>query len=225
MKLAVLYSGGKDSNYAMYKAMQEHEVVCLVAIVSENPESYMFHTPNIGITKLQAEAIDLPLIEKATKGKKEAELEDLKQAIQEAKDKYAVEGVVTGAVASVYQSERIQKLCGELGLECINPLWHMNPEQLMRDIIKTGFEFILSSIAADGLDESWLGKTITDTDIDKLVELNKKIGIHVAFEGGEAESLTINGPIFKKKVIIKDAETKMENENAGVYSIIKAELG
>jgi asparagine synthase (glutamine-hydrolysing) len=189
-----------------------------------NPESYMFHTPNIELVEFQAKALELPLIRQVTPGEKEKELKDLKEAIKKAKVKYRIEGIVTGAFASAYQKDRIQNVCDELNLKGINPLWGKEPEALLRGMLKDGFKFILSSIAALSLDESWLGRVMTEKDIDKLVELNKKVGIHIAFEGGEAESLMIDGPIFKRKVKIIKAEKKMESKNTGVYRVIKAEL-
>jgi len=224
MKLGVLFSGGKDSTYALYKAMEKNEIACLITLISKNPESYMFHTPNINLVGLQAEAIGLPLIQQLTPGKKEEELKDLKKAIVKAKEKFGIEGIVTGAFASNYQRERIQTICDELQLKCINPLWGKEPEKLLREMINDGFKFMLSSIAALGLDESWLGRVLTGKDINKLLELNKKTGIHIAFEGGEAESLVIDGPIFKRKLVIKEAKKIMENENTGIYKILKAEL-
>ena len=224
MKLAALFSGGKDSTYAMYKAMQVHEIVCLITIKSKNPDSYMFHTPNINLTELQAEALGLPSLSFKTKGEKELELKDLKKAIKQAKDKYHIEGIVTGALKSEYQANRIQRICDSLELECINPLWQMSQEQEMRDIIKAGFKFMIIRIAAYGLSKEWLGKVITNKDIDRLVELNKKYHINIAFEGGEAESLMIDGPIFKKKLVVKKAETIMENDYTGIYRIKKIEL-
>jgi len=224
MKLGVLFSGGKDSTYAMYKAMEKNDVVCLITLISKNPDSYMFHTPNINITKLQAEAIGLPLIEQATLGEKEKELSDLKKAIRKAKQNYEIEGVVSGAFASKYQKERIESICKGLGLKSITPLWAQDPEKLMKEMISKGFKFMLSSIAALGLDKSWLGRVLDEKDIDKLAQLNRKIGIHIAFEGGEAESLMIEGPVFKRKIKILEAEVKMENECTGSYHIISAEL-
>ncbi|UCD03414.1 MAG: diphthine--ammonia ligase, partial [Candidatus Aenigmatarchaeota archaeon] len=111
MKLAVLFSGGKDSALAMHRSMKDNDVVCLVSVLSENRESYMFHTPNIHVTKIQAECMGLPVIQKVTKGVKEEELKALKAAIEEAKERFGVHGLVTGAVKSVYQSERIKKIC------------------------------------------------------------------------------------------------------------------
>ncbi|MBN2458746.1 TIGR00289 family protein [Candidatus Woesearchaeota archaeon] len=224
MRLGVLFSGGKDSTYALYKTMRKDDVVCLITMISKNKESYMFHTPNIHLVELQAQSLGLPLLQQETEGEKEEELKDLKKAIKKAKAKFKIEGIVTGAFASNYQKERIQAICDELKLECISPLWGENPETLFREMIGNDLKIILSSIAALGLDESWLGRVLTEKDVDKLVKLHDKVGIHVAFEGGEAESLVIHGPFFKKQINIIEADKKMENEHTGVYTIVKAEL-
>ncbi|MCD4740804.1 diphthine--ammonia ligase, partial [archaeon] len=136
MKVAILFSGGKDSCYAMHLAMQQHEPACLVTIVPEKPDSYMFHYPNIHLVDAQAALIGLPLIKKTTKAEKEKELEDLKKALQEAKQKYKIKGVVSGAIASNYQKTRVDKICEELGLESIAPLWGKNQEQLIKEEAK-----------------------------------------------------------------------------------------
>ncbi|MBS3170597.1 diphthine--ammonia ligase [Candidatus Woesearchaeota archaeon] len=200
MKLGVLFSGGKDSSYAAYLASQNNELVCLITIHSKNLYSYMFHTPSISKTKLQAEVMNLPLIEVNTKGEKEIELNDLKDAIIDAKKKYKIEGIVTGAVESVYQASRIQKICDDLGLEVFNPLWQKNQIELLNDLIKNKFEVIIVAVAAEGFDTSWLGRKIDVNMIEELVKLNKKYGINPAFEGGEAESFVLNCPLFKKKL-------------------------
>src|SRR5665811_788348 len=98
MRLGVLFSGGKDSTFALHLAAQKEEVSCLITVVSKNKESYMFHTPNIDVTVLQAEALGLPLVSVVTEGKKEEELVDLEKAIIDAKSKFQIDGVVTGAV-------------------------------------------------------------------------------------------------------------------------------
>ena len=115
MKCGVLFSGGKDSTYAAYLAKKHgNELSCLISIVSENPESYMFHTPSILKVKKQAEVMNIPLLIQKTKGQKEEELKDLEKAIKLAKAKYEIEAIVTGAVESVYQASRIQKICDGL---------------------------------------------------------------------------------------------------------------
>lgn len=225
MKLAVLFTGGKDCLYAAYLAKKQgHEIICLITIQSENPDSYMFHTPAIELTTLQAEALNLPHIIGQTTGIKEKELLDLEKIIAKAKEKYSFEGVITGALFSEYQSSRIEKIAQKLGLKVLSPLWHKNQEQEVQELLDLGFKFILTAVAAEGLTADWLGKVITPEDFAKLKELNKKINFHIAFEGGEAESLVLDCPLFHKKLILEEVEIKEENKNIARLIIKKAKL-
>jgi asparagine synthase (glutamine-hydrolysing) len=87
-----------------------------------------------------------------------------------------------------------------------SPLWHIDQEKEMQQLLDLGFKFIFSSIAAYGLDKSWVGRIIRKTDIDRLVRLNEEIGLNVAGEGGEFESFVTDGPMYKKRIGIKDME-------------------
>ena len=225
MKLAALFTGGKDSTYAIHLAQQAgNEITCLITIQSDNPDSYMFHTPAIELTELQAEAMEMPHIIASSEGEKEEELEDLELAIKVAKEKFEFEGVITGALFSEYQSSRIEKICLKLGLKCVNPLWHKNQEEEMQELVDQGFEFIFTAIAADGLNKNWLNKVIDNTDLLKLKELKDKIGSNVAGEGGEFESLVLDCPLFKKKLVIEEFEIQEESEYVARMIIKKAKL-
>ncbi|MBI5148444.1 TIGR00289 family protein [Candidatus Pacearchaeota archaeon] len=223
MKLAVLFSGGKDSCLALSKAMKGNEIVCLISITSKNKESYMFHTPNIQITKLQAEAIGIPLLTVETKGEKEKELLDLKKAILKAKKKYKIQGIITGAVRSVYQASRIQKICKELGLKCINPLWQMDQIKLLKEVLRKKFRVIISGVFAYPLDRELLGKQINNDFIKKMVGWQEKYKINPAGEGGEIETTVLDAPFFKKKIQILQSKISYENY-AGIFEIKKARL-
>ena len=196
MKLGVLFSGGKDSSYALYKARKENEIKVLITIDSKNKDSFMFHTPIDKVQEL-SKKINLPLIKVKTEGRKEEELEDLKKAIKKAINEYQIEGVVTGAVASTYQASRIQKICDELEIYCFNPLWQKDQEELLREIIELKFKIKIVKVAADGLDESWIGKVIDKKNLDKLIELSKKYRFSISGEGGEIETEILDGPIFR----------------------------
>jgi diphthine-ammonia ligase len=223
MNLGVLFSGGKDSTLALYKAQQTDKVVCLISLLSSNQESYMFHTPNIDITRLQAEAMGLPLIQEPTEGIKEEELTDLERAIEKAKRLYTIEGVVTGTVESVYQAERIQRICHGLQVWCFNPLWLRNQEALLREIIEAGFHVIISGIFAYPLSEEWLGRLLDEEVIKELTDLQKTHGISPAGEGGEIETTVLDTPFFRKKIVVKDSEVVCD-KYAGVYIIKSADL-
>ncbi|NCN87095.1 diphthine--ammonia ligase [archaeon] len=212
-KLASLFSGGKDSVYATYLAKkQDYEVACLISIFSENKESYMFHTPSIEKTIKQAEVMNISLIVEKTKGEKEIELEDLKRAILRAKEEYGVEGIITGAIQSVYQASRIQEICFELDLECFNPLWQKDESEYLDELIETGFKVILVGVFAYPFDKSWLLREIDKTFISEARELNKKYKIHVAGEGGEFETFVVNCPLYKRELKVISSEIKEEGE-------------
>jgi len=223
MKLGVLFSGGKDSCLAFAKTMKQHEMVCLISIISKNKESFMFHTPNIHITKIQAEAIGIPLISFSTEGKKESELEDLKKAVIKAKEKFGIEGIVTGAVRSAYQSSRIEKICKELGLICFNPLWMMDEIELLKEVKDSGITAIVSGVFSFPLEKEIIGKLIDEEFIKKMIELQKKYSINPAGEGGEIETTVLDAPFFKKRIEIIDSEIEYENYS-GVFVIKKARL-
>lgn len=220
MKLASLFSGGKDSVYATYLAQKEgNSIECLITIVSKNPDSYMFHTPSIEKTKKQAEVMGIPLIIQETEGEKEKELIDLKIAIKKAKDEYRIGGVITGAIASVYQASRIQKICDELDLVCINPLWQKDEREYLDELIENNFKVILVSVAAYPLDSSWLLREIDENFIKEIEELNKKYKIHVAGEGGEFETFVLNCPMYKRELKIVSSKATSDSENSARVEI------
>ncbi|WP_296886948.1 TIGR00289 family protein [uncultured Methanobrevibacter sp.] len=223
MKVAVLFSGGKDSTMAVYNALESgHDVEYLLAMKSANDESYMFHVPNIHLTDLLAEAMDIHIISVETDGIKEEELKDLKGGFEKLKD-LGIEAIYTGALYSNYQKSRIEKLADEVGLKALSPYWHVDELEYMNLIISLGFEVIISGVSAYGLDEKWLGRKIDEKCIDDLIRLNEKVGINLAFEGGEAETLVLDGPIFKKRVkILKDK--KQWHIDSGLYIIEDAIL-
>lgn len=199
MKLGLLFSGGKDSTYAGYLAEKHgNKIGCLISVISENPESFMFHTPSIRKVEKQASVMKIPVVLKKTRGEKEAELDDLEAAIARAISDYKIEGIVTGAVESVYQATRIQKICAKLKIECFNPLWQKDQIGLLNDLIKNRFEVIITGVFAEGFDEKWLGRKIDKDFIEDVWKLQEKYGINPAGEGGEFESFVLDCPLFKK---------------------------
>lgn len=224
MKLGILYSGGKDSTFALYWAMKTgHEVKCLISLKAERTDSYMFQVANIELTKLSAQALGIPIIFESTSGIKEKELDDLKRAIEKAKKEFGIEGVVAGALASNYQKERVEKICSALNLKCFAPYWHHDPEKYLCEIVAEGFEVIFTRVAAMGLTEDWLGRHLDSEAVEDLKKLNKKYGVHMGGEGGEFETLVLDGPLFKKKLKILEAE-KVWEISEGEFVVKKAEL-
>ncbi|MBI4015857.1 MAG: diphthine--ammonia ligase [Candidatus Aenigmarchaeota archaeon] len=211
MKCAALFSGGKDSTRAIYLAQKAgHDVVVLLTVFSQNEESYMFHTCNIELSKLQAQAMKLPQLVAETEGKKEEELEDLEKLIAEAKNKFGIEGVVCGGLASVYQGSRIEKICKGLKLEMLAPLWCIPAEEHLKGLLREGFKVIFTGVFADGLGKEWLGRELDEKAVQELLELEKKKGVSPVGEGGEFESAVLDCPLFKGKIKIVESEPKWE---------------
>lgn len=215
MKLGILFSGGKDSTYSAWLAKNfGYELTCLISIFSKNPESYMFHTPSIKQVKKQAHEMEIPLIIQKTNGEKETELIDLEKAIEKAKQKYKIQGIVTGAIQSIYQSSRIQKICDKLNLECFNPLWQKPELEYLEELIKNNFKVILTGVFAFPLNEFWLGKEINQDFIREIKKLNEKYKIYITGEGGEFETFVLNCPLFKRELQITNKQIISTGKNS-----------
>lgn len=220
MHLSALSSGGKDSSLAHWLALENgHKIENIVSMIPNRNDSWMFHKPDEKIIQLYAKAAELPLIKKRTSGIKEQELNDLKNVLAE----LSTEGVVSGAVASSYQKSRIEKICRDLNLKSIHPLWNQNPLHLMKELLKKDFEIIITSVSAEGLGKEWLGRKITEKSLKELKNLSEKHGIHLAGEGGEYETLSLNTPFFKKRIKLTETE-KIWKKDRGHLKINKSTL-
>jgi ABC transporter with metal-binding/Fe-S-binding domain ATP-binding protein len=224
MKLAVLYSGGKDSNYALFKMYEDNQIMCLINLDSENPNSYMFQSVGNEIVGLQSKSLSIPLIKYKTKGEKEKELIDLKNAIKNAINKYQIEGIVTGAIKSAYQSSRIQKICYDLEIECFNPIWQIDEDEFLNELILNKFQISIFGIFSYPFTKEYIGQIINLEFLKNLNKLKDKFQISIAGEGGEYESLVLDSPLFKKKIQIKDIEIESESENSAIISKCEATL-
>ncbi len=223
--LGILFSGGKDSVFTTYYYLEQGwDIKCLISLRSANPDSWMFHTPASELTTLQSEAMGIPIIVRETEGKKEKELGDLRAALSEAKKKYGLCAVAVGALLSDYQHERVNRICHSLSLKCFAPLWHKSQSKLLSEIISLGFDVRLVGIASQGLDESFLGKKIDEGMAETFAALHKKYGFHVGGEGGEYESLVLDGPVFVKKIELLETKKTMRDECSGRLEIIRAAL-
>jgi len=208
---------------ALYRALAEHEVPVLLSMIPESSESYMYHVPNINLTEYSADAIGIPLVMKETSGVPPQENLDLKVALKEVKDEFDIDGITTGAVRSNYQFEIISGVCRELNLEVFAPYWQKSHASLIRDAINAGFEILIVGVAAHGMDESWLGRRLNIEALGEIIKLSDKFGIDTGGEGGEYETLVVDGPIFRKRIEILKSSKKWDGVR-GELIIGKVEL-
>jgi len=220
VRVACLFSGGKDSTYAAYVAMQRGwEIASLLTIRPADPESMMFHVPNLAVTALQAEAMGVPLLEETADAGEDGELDALRRAFRRAD----ADGVVVGAIASDYQHSRVNRVAQEIGLRVFAPLWRQDPTRLVTDYLAAGLRIVFSSVSADGFDASWLGRPWDADTVRDLLDLYRTRGVHPCGEGGEFETLVLDAPFFRKAVEVLEA-TPIWRGSAGVWKVDRAQL-
>jgi ABC transporter with metal-binding/Fe-S-binding domain ATP-binding protein len=206
-----LFSGGKDSSWALYRALEAGLNVTRLLTVHPEGDSYMYHTPATRLTALVAESVGIDLIEvepgaldaedtRDSGAQGDAELEPLEAALRELQDEMDLAGVTAGAVESEFQTNRIQAMCDRLGIDLFAPLWQEDPRELADAMLDAGFEITIVQVAAHGLDESWLGRTLDHEALAELEELNAEYGVHLLGEGGEFETLVTDAPHMSRRV-------------------------
>ena len=190
MNVASLFTGGKDSVYSAYLAKtQGHKLSCILTVTPESADSHLLHHPNISWTKLQAESMNVPsIVAHSPSIQTDAEIKVLGELMYKAKLEFGIQGIVHGGIASKFQKKWFELACKEQGLKLISPVWNnTQPEQYIQNILDTKVKFIITAVAADGLDDTWLGRVIDHTDIIKLKRLSKKFGFNMNFEGRGTE--------------------------------------
>jgi len=202
MKAAALFSGGKDSCLALYKAIKQgYEVEYLLSIIPESKDSMMWHKPDIKLLKEQAKQLGIKLIVQKSTGKEEDKLKDLISLISRVKGE--VDALVIGGIASNYQGQRIKKAAEEFGMKIYSPLWKYSSEKLWAELLKERFKVILTKIACEGIPKEFLGRVIDKEKFEKLKRLAGKYKFDLSGEGGDFESAVLYCPLFKKEIKIK----------------------
>ena len=225
MKLACLFSGGKDSTYAIHLAKKQgHDVVCLLSIFPKSEESHLLHHPNLKWTRLQSESMKIPQLTIYSNSDETVdELIVMEKLLQNAKDEFKIEGLVHGGIKSKFQKEKFESLCVKLNLISLAPLWNTEPKKYMNDLLDSNFHFLMITVSSDGLDEEWLGKLILKSDIEILNNLSEKFGFNLNFEGGESETFVLDCPLFSNPIQINQFAKNWDGYR-GRFEIVDAEL-
>jgi diphthine-ammonia ligase len=231
-----LFSGGKDSSWALYRALCTGLSIERLVTVHPVGDSYMYHVPATDLASLAAESIGIPLVDvhpedfetesvTDTSAQGDTELEPLERALSDLSDDLFsgdLGGVTAGAVESEYQTSRIQGMCDRLDAELFAPLWQKDSLSLAESMLDADFEIRIIQVAAAGLDESWLGRTLDDEALVELRGLNERYGVHVLGEGGEFETIVTDGPHMHRPIEL-DYETEWDGTR-GRISITDARL-
>jgi diphthine-ammonia ligase len=225
VRLISLYSGGKDSTYALVKAKEMgHEISCLLTMYPETDESLLYHYPNNWVTSYLGEAMGIPSFGFASRsGTKEYESKSLEQAIIAVKSVQDVDGVVHGGIFSTFQNEIVRRICVKHNLSMVAPLWNIQQSEYMDLLLENRFDIKIVSVSAMGLDERLLGVSLDRLVLYRLKQLSEKYSFNVSFEGGEAETLVVDCPIFYKRLQINKAKIHWDGQR-GMLEIMEVAL-
>ncbi len=223
---ASLFSGGKDSSWALYRALASDREVSHLVTVHPGEASYMYHVPATRLAGLAAESVGLPLVEvdpeefdaeAATDSgaQGDRELAPLEAALADLDAEVGLVGVTAGAVESEYQTSRIRGMCERLGIDLYAPLWGGDPGDLAEAMLEAGFEIRIVRVAARGLDKSWLGRALDRAALEELRALNEEYGVHLLGEGGEFETLVVDGPHMDRRIEL-DYETRWDGTRGSI---------
>ncbi len=226
MKATVLFTGGKDSHYALYWALhQGFDVVVLSSIIPLYEYSPLYHKPELSILELQAKCLSIDL-EYEFADDEARELLVLRDLLKRVRDEYGVEAVFSGAILSDFQRMRFSMIAEELGLKSYTPLWRINQEKYMWELVEHGFEILILSINTMGLPLELVGRILSRDDVELIIEKSKRYGFNPAFEGGEAETLVVYMPHYRgrirvvgRKVFLSPYEAKFLIEDASGCTI------
>ncbi|KAF9513315.1 hypothetical protein BS47DRAFT_1329667 [Hydnum rufescens UP504] len=234
MHIVALLSGGKDSCYNLVHCAENGHV--LVAAASLGPalgreeiDSYMYQTVGQDAIELVAQALGVPLYRRVIAGSALAqgseygsrkanvsqssssgivgdETEDLYQLLLTVKDEHPeIEGVSVGAILSNYQRVRVEHVCRRLSLTVLCYLWQRDQRELLSEMICAGVDAVLIKVAGIGLLPKHLGMTLKEME-PTLQNLNDLYGSHICGEGGEYETLTLDCPVFKRRIQLHKTE-------------------
>lgn len=219
MKVAVAWSGGKDSCLACFKAIKESYTVSNLLIMMADVNTSNFHLISSDLLDAQSAAIGIPIIKQVTSP--DTYENNFRNALLELKSE-GIEGLVTGDVFNValHEAGWLDRICREVGLIPIRPLWHLDTKKILIEFINEGFKAIVVRIKNEIIGLDWLGREINQTFYEDLLNLGT---IDPCGEHGEYHSFVVDGPIFKNRIVITDSE-KMTINGYGRLKIKKYKI-
>lgn len=200
MSYIASWSGGKDSCLATYKAMGEgHIISCLVNFISKEYRRVSFHGTEAKLIQLQAEALDMPLLQGETTPN--GYEQEFKEAVRTLIPN-GLKGMIFGDICLREHKDWVERVCGELGIEAIEPLWGREPEEILVEFMNRGFEAIIVSAKSDLFGEEWMGRKV-DREFLKYLKANS---IDICGENGEYHTFVTGGPMFKRKIVVGESK-------------------
>jgi uncharacterized protein (TIGR00290 family) len=211
MRAFVSWSGGKDSCLSYYKA--DAEVSCLLNMATTDVTASMTHGLSSELLYLQSECLDMPLIQKATTW--HTYEEKFREAVEGMKKDLGIEAGIFGDIRIEEHRQWVERICIDLDITPILPLWGLNEQDLLRELVDSGFKAVV--VAAESRLTDYLGRTVDERFIDAVT----KMGIDPCGENGEYHTFVTDGPVFRNRIEIVEGK-KMTEKDHGLFRIDRA---
>lgn len=219
MEVAILYSGGKDSNYALESAIKKGwGVKYLLSVKPNRTDCFLFHYATVEHTPIQAKLLNIPhIIVPCTVADPILEADIVKRIVE----KNPVDAVILGGTGlQITQIKSVQDALLPLKVETFASHAGMEHEDLLRDMIKSGYKIMISQFATEGMNKSWLGKVLDENSVEELIKLSRKYGFHSGGDGSAFDTFVLESPLFKERINFKKLEV-IEESNFSGYLIAK----
>jgi uncharacterized protein (TIGR00290 family) len=204
MRVFISWSGGKDSSLALYKALKtDLKVEFLFSMFDEDGLRSRGHGLRKEIIEAQSKALGIPAVY-GNASWEDYEVE-FKRVMKNLRNK-GIEGGIFGDIDLQEHRDWVETVCDEVGLKAFEPLWNQNYEKLLNEFIQSGFEALIVAAKADLINENWVGHPLNW----EFLEYLKKQNIDLCGEDGEYHTLTINGPIFQRRIEILASKKVMK---------------
>ena len=223
MKVAVLFSGGKDSTYAVKHCLDQGWNITLISVKPTSDEAYIWHFPTVELTPLQAEALGIKkhIYLECNEIGPETEAKVIDPVLK----KLDVEAIILGGVGlQETQIKEVTKIANKYGIKVIVPHSYLNSEELLKEELDKGLEIMITECAAGGLTKEWLGATISKENFNEFKALSKKHGFDLLGEGGAYNTFIIDAPFFKNRVEIINSEKHWDEKTRSGYLVAKAAI-
>jgi len=203
MRAAALFSGGKDSLYAVILAERqgvtvEHLVTLLPTLPWPSP-----HAENIEALKVLAKSMGkhLTIVDFKREGAFSETLKNLK-----------VDALIAGDINVEAHIIGLKDVCNKTGLELFEPIYGKDTTELFHEIFDLGFKALITGVNLKYLGEEWLAYVIFKETVTQFLS---KIGsVDPLGENGEFHTLVIECPLYAKPFKVQSIQKKVAKDMA-----------
>lgn len=194
MKIAVSFSGGKDSMLTLHEMTEAgHTPVALLVMCRREEGRSWTHGIDSPLLEAMGKALGIPLL--CWDAGAETYEHDMEDALRRAMAMGA-EGCAFGDIDTPGHRQWDEDRCAAVGMEALLPLWQRDRREAVEKTLNLGYRCLIKCLRNDILPEEMLGRPLTH----ELVERIAALGADPCGENGEYHTLVTAGPLFRRPV-------------------------